>query len=384
MPSSLAGSLGIWTKRDAVGARPAIELPGGDQLRSLQPSPVATRPRPLRIFGNGDQQAGDRRRRTPPSATAAPGPSTSGPRRSTRAAAHGDGRGRTTRSRHTRRPLAGLLRELRERERRLAGRRRDRHDLVINGEPAAATVVHHAAAGSGRSECRASWPRHCACTRTDRTAAAVSRRTSDGTARPRRRWPGRATSRLMNQTGIGALPSARLWRSAPFVTHGSLRSAPASRASASRRLSWSARSINRCMVSAVTGVPLHRWKWRLSRMVRSASSSASTVASAAADGVRRLQERGTHPFTDRLFAGERLDARVLLGRDLRADRFRPSRCHARTPCSAARQTAAHRRSVVTRGSCMGTESSDVPQNLEHFARFLSRNRAFPCSNPETG
>jgi hypothetical protein len=57
--------------------------------------------------------------------------------------------------------------------------------------------------------------------------------------------------------------------------------------------------------------------------------------------LRRFQERGTHPFTHRLVTGDRLNARILLGGDLRADRFRPSRCHATTPCRARRLRTAH-------------------------------------------
>ena len=84
----------------------------------------------------------------------------------------------------------------------------------------------------------------------------------------------------------GASGSAE--RAAPF---------PANRASASRPLSWSARSINRCMVSAVTGAPLHRWKWRLSRMARSASNSASTAASAAGASAAFRSAARTHSLT---------------------------------------------------------------------------------------
>src|SRR5207244_13136638 len=69
----------------------------------------------------------------------------------------------------------------------------------------------------------------------------------------------------------------------------------------------------------------------------------------------RVQERRAQSLTDRLLAGERMNAVVLLRRDLRADGFRPSRCHARILCSAARKTCCAPSNLVNRGSCRGTE-----------------------------
>src|SRR5262249_3398753 len=97
--------------------------------------------------------------------------------------------------------------------------------------------------------------------------------------------------------GNGPLPFPPSRRAPPFVAHGCLPAEAVNRASAFSCFSWSARSISRCIVSAVTAAPLHKWKWRLSRIVRRAMTSASTVASAAGGSAAFRIAARTHSLT---------------------------------------------------------------------------------------
>ena len=62
MPSSLAGSLGIWTKDDSVGTRSAIELPRGDRVPV--PSTVARGDATAPTARPSESRSAGRRRQT--------------------------------------------------------------------------------------------------------------------------------------------------------------------------------------------------------------------------------------------------------------------------------------------------------------------------------
>src|SRR2546427_8733565 len=94
--------------------------------------------------------------------------------------------------------------------------------------------------------------------------------------------------------GLRTRPRPRHIGAAPFLAHDVLRATPdARRSCACWILFWSARSISRRIMSAVTGSPLQTAKWRFSRIARNASSSASRTGSAQGSAALSSTER-TH------------------------------------------------------------------------------------------
>src|SRR6266851_2696719 len=78
-----------------------------------------------------------------------------------------------------------------------------------------------------------------------------------------------------------ARPVARAPLAPPLLLHGTPTAASARRCRALPNLSWSARSISRCISSALSVCPWDTAKWTFSRIVRRAKTSARTVCSPA-------------------------------------------------------------------------------------------------------
>src|SRR5881628_1040534 len=182
-------------------------------------------------------------------------------------------------------------------------------------------------------------------TRIDRTVAAASRKTSDGPTTCRHHWrrpsASRSSARPARPAAIGP-PRAR----------GPIRNSWVAPICGSE----SSLSLLSFVLIGALDQPLHG----LHGQRRAVAQVEMNVEKDRPEGeefgendrvrrwriLGRAQQRGAYPFADRLFARERLNPRVLLGRDLRADRLCPSRCHATTPYGVARETA-HRRTWLS-------------------------------------